>query len=404
MTVLKRSGSFRVRLAVLLAVGLVGLLALPQAGAGSRRAGLGEFDSVMQGIVRDFDVVGVSVAVARDGKLVLARGYGLADVARQQRVRPDHLFGLASVTKAITAVAVLRLVDEGKLRLDARVVRVLKHLKPLGRISDPRVRAITVRHLLYHAGGFPGIPSARLVRSKGVREPFGPEAQYRVALTQRLKFTPGTRSQYSNFGYVVLRLVIAAASGAPYQRYVRRHVLRPMGITRMRLTDPKRHLPGQVCFYGKRDHFKPIGKGTGYRRGHVGTWLATPTDLVKFLTALDGSRGAPFLSRRMFAAMVAPPSFEKKGEDPLARPHTGLGWHRVFRTAEGWHYSKNGGGAGISAYVERLPKGVNWAVLANSSLPRAGVRRIRKAIERVEVWPETASRGRRGGEFATLRE
>ena len=105
--------------------------------------------------MKKFGVPGGALAVAKDGKLVVAKGYGWANVAARQPVTMDSLFCLASVSKAVTSVAVMRLVQDGKLSLDDRVYRLLGRPKPLeGFQLDPRVKDITVRHLLLHAAGF----------------------------------------------------------------------------------------------------------------------------------------------------------------------------------------------------------------------------------------------------------
>ena len=160
---------------------------------------LKRFDTLMENILREEQIAGASLAIAVDGRLVLARGYGFADVSKKEPVRPDHLFCIASVSKAIDAVAVLKLVDEGKLDLDEPLMKVLARFKPMGKIIDPRVRKITVRHLLFHAAGWDvkirGQPPTSMVekaRALGVTGRVSTEICYRIALTERLDFAPGT--------------------------------------------------------------------------------------------------------------------------------------------------------------------------------------------------------------------
>jgi CubicO group peptidase (beta-lactamase class C family) len=112
------------------------------------------FDRIMENILREYCIVGGALAIAVDGRLVLARGYGLANGAANEPMRPDHLFCTASGSKAIDAVAVMKLVKDGKLDLDTPLLKFLSRFMPMGKITDPRVRRITVRHLLYHAGGW----------------------------------------------------------------------------------------------------------------------------------------------------------------------------------------------------------------------------------------------------------
>jgi CubicO group peptidase (beta-lactamase class C family) len=366
--------------------------------------GLERFDAIMTGILSEQQVAGASLAIAKDGRLALAKGYGFANVQAGEPVRRQSLFSLGSVTKPITAVAILKLTEQGKVRLDDPLVNVLSDLTPLPgqTVFDPRFRDITVRQLLYHAGGWnernrspgEGAPSAReLERLAGIRRPLrgeeSPELRYRIALSRPLDFTPGTEAHYSNFGFIVLRLVVERASGQRYETYVREHVLAPMGITRMRL---ERAEGG----YGGPDEVRRYAPG-GQRMLHPRfgvNWVASAPDMARFLTALDGSRGTPFLAPQSYAAMLAPPP------PPLPlRPngsHFGLGWDRVIKTAEGWEYSKNGGKPGVSAYIQHLANGVDWVVLFNSGhenipgeqTPLGRARRdIPAAIRAVTVWP-----------------
>ena len=113
------------------------------------------YDRLIPEFMNKHDLPGGAIAVVRDGRLVFARGYGLADIQNQELVRPDSLFRIASLSKPVTAVAVLKLVEDGKLDLDAKVFEVLSDFgEPDGASRDPRIDDITVRHLLHHAGGW----------------------------------------------------------------------------------------------------------------------------------------------------------------------------------------------------------------------------------------------------------
>jgi N-acyl-D-amino-acid deacylase len=315
----------------------------------------------MNDLLERYRIVGAALALAKEGRIALARGYGYADPELKEPVLPEALFCIGSITKPITAAAILKLVDDGKLDLESRLVNVLDDLGPLPgqAIADPRFREITVYHLLYHAGGFPqdnhpaqdeGPPPAKaLARREGIRGPLTPELLYRVALGEPLAFTPGTESRYSNLGFVVLRLVVEHASGQPYEAYAQEHVLQPMGITRMRLEPRGPHyVPGEVRRYARGG--RPVlPGGINPRVNAAGNWLASAVDLVKFLTAIDESRGRPFLSPRTTQLMFDPPP------PPYQSPHPdryfGLGWDSVRKTRGAWSSLKAGPrrGAGPSS-------------------------------------------------------
>ena len=125
----------------------------------------------------------------------------------------------------------------------------------------------------------------------------------------------------------------------------------------------------------------------------AGGWLGSAPDLVRFLTALDGSRGKPFLSEKMTRTMLAPPPPPLKPRENGS--YFGLGWDRVRKTEEGFGYAKNGGLHGVSTWIEHLPGGVDWALLVNTSVAHREVpmmatfeTEIPRAIAEVKEWPE----------------
>ena len=205
--------------------------------------GIEPLDAVMRETLKKFGVPGGALAVAKDGKLVVAKGYGWANVAAHQPVTMDSLFCLASVSKALTAAAVLRLVEDGKLSLDDRVYRLLGRPQPLdGFQLDARVKDITVRHLLLHAAGFDPHKGGdymqmarKIAKQTGQKPPISDELLIRYAFSRPLAYAPGTEEHYSNFGFFLAREVIQRVSGQPYEQYVRQHVLQPAGISDMEL-------------------------------------------------------------------------------------------------------------------------------------------------------------------------
>jgi N-acyl-D-amino-acid deacylase len=328
----------------------------------------------------------IPVAITKDGRLVLARGYGLADVEGGEPVTPRMLFNLASCTKAFEGVAILTLVDAGKLSLDTHLDQILKDIIPAHGNIDPRVHKITVGQLLQHSAGLPRLPPGR---QAGTLEEY-----VREALSGKLVYAPGTRTLYSNLGFLILRLVIERASGEDHEKYIQEHVLRPAGITDMRLdTIEKTYLSGEVKRYvGGRLHVGGDAPIPG-----SGCWLASSVDVVRFLTALDGTRGDPIISRTAVSAMLSPPGPPIRNKPNGS--HNGLGWDVVQPTPEGFIYHKNGGIPGISTFMEHLPNGVDFFIGFNGSSrgeeeeggqPHALARpfsAVKLAIERTARWP-----------------
>ncbi|HZY85966.1 MAG TPA: serine hydrolase domain-containing protein [Gemmataceae bacterium] len=378
----------------------------PEAGipaTGKLGPGLEPLDRAVIAMMSRHGIPGAALAVARDGKLVLARSFGWADLATREQVQPDTRFGIASLSKAFTAVAVLKLVEEGKLRLDDKAFVILKDIRPFpGARVDPRLYRITVRQLLNHSGGWDtkasGDPvnwTTQVQLKRGDRTPIS--AAHLIAFTMGipLDFDPGTDSKYSNFGYIVLGEVIAKASGQPYEKYVRERVLAPMGVRNASL-----HPLGGRYF---RDEARRYLAGTDTQlpawqqkySDAAGGWTASAVDLALFLTALDGSRQKSVLDEKTFRQMIALPPPPLK-----ARPngtHVGLGWDSVvLNEPKGFGYYKDGSWFGMRSFMKRNPNGVNWVLLFNASMQPDvddsrivgdAVKEVHAAVERMEKYP-----------------
>ena len=279
----------------------VAVLPPPATRTGEAGPGLERFDAVIGGIIQEFQIPGAGFAVVKDGRLVLARGYGLADIGAGTPVEPTTRFLLASVSKSITAAAVLKLYEEGRLRLDAKAFDVLSDLAPPGSVADSRTRDITVRDLLYHAGGWnrrtsgdPMTYERRVEQALGVRAPMSPRDLVRYMVGQPLDFTPGTRTVYSNYGYMLLGMIVERASGQRYAEYVQSSTLRPMGIAGMiEGAGRTRYAPDEARRYEPDGALEPHG-GLPPVAFASGAWIGSPVDLARFMAVIGeaGHRGS----------------------------------------------------------------------------------------------------------------
>ena len=228
----------------------------PIAVTGAAAPGMTALDEMMTALVRKWKIPGGALAVVKDGRLVFAHGYGLADREDGKPVQPDSLFRIASVTKPITATAILVLVERGQLDLDAKVLDILKPpVVSQAKVSDKRWKQITVRQLLFHTAGFdrdtgfdPMFRSDEIAKATGTPPPADSTAIIHYMLGRPLDFDPGAKHVYSNFGYCLLGRVIEQVTGKPYAEAVQNLVLRPSGITRMKIgrTQLSDRLPGEV--------------------------------------------------------------------------------------------------------------------------------------------------------------
>jgi N-acyl-D-amino-acid deacylase len=370
---------------------------------GKAGPGLELLDEGMRKIMDHHGIPGAAFALAKNGKLVFAKGYGWANVAKGEPVQPDTLFGLASLSKPITAVATLKLVEQGKLDLDDRVFEVINHIKPpRGARVDPRLGSVTVRQCLNHSGGWDRAVTGdcinwepQICRAYRIAPPLSVHQFIRFTLGLPLNFNPGTDVKYSNVGYIILGEVVAKVSGQPYDRFVIENVLKPMGINRASLHarngkyllgEALRHLAGTLI---------PLPAMKLPMVDAAGGWSCSVVDMVRFLTNLDGSRGQSVLSEKTRTRMMEPPPAPIR---PRADgTHYGLGWDSVVVKGKTFAYFKDGSYQGMRTYMKRLPTGVNWALLYNASMEfdpqdmqtaSATIHEVRRHVESIGKYPD----------------
>jgi CubicO group peptidase (beta-lactamase class C family) len=183
-----------------------------------------DIDAYVERVRATFKVPGISLAVVKDGRVVVAKGYGVRTIGRDEKVDSRTLFGIASNTKAFTATAIALLVEEGKIEWDAPVVRYL----PWFQLSDPYVtRELTIRDLLVHRSGL-GLGAGDLL--------WWPASTYdRKEIARRLRFIPLATSfrsayAYDNVLYIVAGEVIEAVSGQSWEEFVASRILQKVGM------------------------------------------------------------------------------------------------------------------------------------------------------------------------------
>ena len=348
---------------------------------------------------------GVSVAVVKDEKLVFAKGYGFSNEEEQIPVTPNNLFRLASVSKLITAVAVMKLVENSKISLDSKVFGkegILNDDKFLN-IKDRRLEKITVRNLLNHSGGWTqhwgDLAFLPKTVSKGVGDPLPVtiDSYIKFVTSHKVHFEPGSNSVYSNLGYLILGKLISKVSGTDYESFVKKEVLEPAGISDMRLGGSflAEALPNEVRYYQPQDG-QPIESFDGSGRmvskiyggndihllGSAGGWLASPIDLMKLIVVIDNEpKVKDILSAESVTEMTHVDPF---GLDPL-------GWRGTNEKGEWW---RTGTLPGSSALVKRQPDGISWVILSNTSnykgphLAKEMDRVMSHILLKVDKWPD----------------
>ena len=227
-------------------------------------------------------IVGASLALFRPGGEVLTLAAGCADRATGAPLTPDHLFKTASTKKTWTAVAVLALVSEGRVRLDQTVEGWFPQL--------PRASEIRVRHLLSHRSGLPEYES---FMPKGAADDWTPQRIVEFALANGPQIAPGEAFVYSNPGYVLAGEIVASERGEPLSRWLRREVFEPNGMADTWSggdeTFPRERLARQYVFDSARPDALPEDSSDWFPLsgiGAAGDLVTTPRDLARGVHAL----------------------------------------------------------------------------------------------------------------------
>jgi CubicO group peptidase (beta-lactamase class C family) len=333
----------------------------PQAEEAAGGGGRAEMFRVARGFMEQFSVPGLSIAITRNGRFVYEHQFGMADRQEAQQVLPSSLFRIASVTKPITSVTIFSLIEQGKLNLNDKVfgpsgILGTKYGKPP---YQQYVTDITVDHLLTHTcGGWPNDSTDPMFR-------FNSWDQAKLiswALKNLpLTYPPGQHWAYSNFGYCVLGRVIEQVTGQPYADYVQNTVLAPCGIGDMKIAGNKlgQRASNEVIYVGQYSE-NPYNMNVSRMDSHGG-WIATPTDLVRFLNHVTGFADTPgLLKPDTIRIMTVPtPAYPQSSPAKYAR-----GWMvRDDGAGNWWH---NGSLPGSTTIMVRTSTGLCWAALTNT--------------------------------------
>jgi D-alanyl-D-alanine carboxypeptidase len=286
-----------------------------------------------------------SVAVMIDGELVHAAAFGERIADTGESVEPSDRFRIASISKTITAITTLRLVERGLLTLDDPVGPVIAEHLGLAEY-DADAADVTVRELLSHTAGFP----------KGADMVFGDGAASCAEIASRAmaSMVGGSGYNYSNVGYCVLTILIEAVTGMAYERVVTDELLEPLGIDGMRITSTYEIGPDEVS------HHPRAGRNYMETLAGAGAWNATPSDLVTILNAVDPKTpGLKALTPESMAML--------RYRVPVAGRPTGYGLGVINYGGDAWGHTGTIENTHAMALVQ--PDGVTWAVTVAGNTP-----------------------------------
>jgi CubicO group peptidase (beta-lactamase class C family) len=337
---------------------------------------------MVQQLLTQFNVPGVSIAVVKDFKLEWAKGYGVADVETARPVTTETLFQAASISKPVAAMASLKAVQDGRFKLDQDINTILKSWKlPESQFTNDR--PVTPRSLMSHTSGtgdgfgFPGYsPNTPLPTIVQILDGLPPSNRPRV----RLERPPLTGFKYSGGAVLIEELLLTDAIGKPFEQIARESVLIPLGMTNSTYEQP---LPVQRLNEAARAHDR-----RGARMGdpwHIypehaaaGLWT-TPTDLAKFIIEVQKSligQSNRVLSQTMTQEMVTP-----VGVGPFA-----VGF-QIEKQGEGWYFMHGGSNWGFQCdLIAHRAKGYGLVIMTNGDNGPPLIQELRRKIQQDYKW------------------
>jgi D-alanyl-D-alanine carboxypeptidase len=298
-----------------------------------------------------------SVVIARSGTAVFQRSYGFADVALQVENTPDTKFNIGSLTKQFTALALLQLVQIGKIRLQDPIARYYS-------AAPTAWGAITIDHLLRHESGISG-PSGPSDFVRGIDASYTPRELVDIVATKPLEFEPGTQFKYSNGGYCVLGYVIELVTGVSYAEYVQAHIFEPVGMPDSGFDSIRTIIPKKATGYsGKPNNLQRADQVDWSLAFAAGALYSTVDDLVRWDRGLASGK----LLNQTFRDRLL-----------TSGPHRyNYGWFVDRSHGYFWMYHE-GSNPGYASFISRIPE-EEIVVVVLSNFDGAPVRKIAEGL------------------------
>ena len=338
---------------------------------------LEHIDKTVKSFMTRLSVPGVGIALVKDGRLVFAKGYGVMDKSTGEAPGPNTMFRVASVSKPVTSIAVMKQIQDGKYSIDDKVfgstlLGTTYGSKPYSNWE----KEITVQHLLEHTAGGNQWNNNK---DGDAGDPMFQETSLNhseligwVLDNRDPEKKPGTKNDYSNFGYCVLGRIIEKKSGQTYENYVKNSVLKSCGISNMHIAaDSKagrRH--NEAVYYDDNDPYAMKVK----RMDAHGGWIASPLDLVRLIVKADGFNTKPdILNSSSFTTMTTPCSVNSG---------YAKGWQ-----VNGSNYFHNGSFPGGGAIIVRAGNGLSWAFVMNTAWKSQFDGMMWDIVNGIKNWP-----------------
>ncbi len=349
------------------------------------------YDRTIPALLDKWHIPGASVAVAYQGRIVFARGYGYADRDTGRLVQPDTSFRIMSISKILTATMIMKLVEQGDLSLDDHPFDILNYRLPTyaGARPDPRMSQITVRHLLSHTSGWVADQASnpivggrgfsailyqqQIARIMGEPAPGTAETMIRYMMGQPMQAAPGTTWSYCNVGYLILGRLIEVKTGLSYTAAIQRLVepsflsgLLPAGSRQSELA------PDEAVYYDdptaplEPSHLGggPVPKPYAFSLAGwdaCGGWRMSAIECLRLLLALEAKNGTP--------ALLRPDSIAAIRTSQFPTDFYGYGWFTRAACSSGTDSGHGGGSWGSKTWALRSADGAWHTVLFLNSIP-----------------------------------
>lgn len=360
-------------------------------------------DRSIELFMRKWELKGASFAVMRNDSLLYAKGYGFANLEDSIKCDAGNLMRMASVSKLITAVAIMKLCENNRLSLNSQVFgsEGLINDSLFLNIRSSNLEKITVEHLLRHTAGFsspigdPAFNIDAVARTIEKELPLTLDDMVLYATRSRLRTIPSTNYDYSNLGYIVLGKVIEKVTKMPYELYVQDSILHPIGVYDMyigynfeenrrsnesKYYEVKEAEPVEAYNGSGRFVMKSRGGNDVNLLGGAGGWIASSAEILRVIASINNN---PYKAEILNHQSIETMTYDDDKKKPI-------GWSKVTNG----EWQRSGSMAGTCAFIKSEKNGLTWAFISNSSTwrgPRISTSinySISTAIKRVKEWPK----------------
>lgn len=344
----------------------------------SEAEGLGKMDRDVRYFMQKWQERGVQISVMRNDSLLYSKGFGLSDEKEGTPMQAGTIMRVASISKLLTAAGIMKLREDGRLKLGDKVFGangILDDSLFTANIRDKAYFDITVEQLLRHEAGLSTRKGDPLFTTRDIialnRLDKAPDSRtlVSIAIRRRLGYAPGTGSEYSNLGYLLLSLIIEKLGGTDYGSWMQENILKPAGCMNFRLANNylEERYPNESRYHmQENDELVPSFTGSAdsvvrcYGGNDIralkgaGAWVCSSAELARFVASIDGKPGIRDILGKKSVEMMT-----KESEDHKF----GLGWNRVSEQ-DGW--LRTGSISGTSAIIAYYPDGECWILITNT--------------------------------------